>query len=388
MHQGLPSELLPVPLLGSEREEDLQVLDARGTALWIRVSEAHPDFPLGELEHHLFCWQQVRHPNVLVPLGLRQVEADDGSWSRDGFCVTYFRHLPSWCLSHLMRRASRSSSPVPLGVASALVAELLLALHAIHQACAPTGEPLGLVHRALLPHDLLVSTGGSLLVPAPALVCYWEQTGCRGPAATALYMPRYLSPEQVQGLRITPFTDLFAAACLLWELLTGRRPFDADSQMEQLYRVFRDEEQPPSVHRRELPDSVDALLRRGLAKDPAQAFPDAPTFLEHLIAALPPASPAEVADWARGLDLPPRKLKEVPGVFPEPEVPSSPPGPSPYRDLAPPPPPAPEPPAPAPPVTPFLRRPEPRWRLAGWRLGVLLFTALVLLAAMAHLRRG
>ena len=77
---------------------------------------------------------------------------------------------------------------------------------------------------------------------------------------------QYLSPEQARGETVDSRSDVYSAGCLLYELLTGRPPFVGDSPVAVAYQHVREQAQPPSDHDQELPEAIDAIVMKSLAK--------------------------------------------------------------------------------------------------------------------------
>jgi serine/threonine-protein kinase len=98
--------------------------------------------------------------------------------------------------------------------------------------------------------------------------------------------PHYATPEQLGGARGDhPGVDLYAVAVILYEMLAGRRPFEAPALSALIERVRSEEPAPLRVHRRDVPAALDALLARGLAKDPSRRPATARAWLDALGAA-------------------------------------------------------------------------------------------------------
>src|SRR4029450_6841255 len=90
--------------------------------------------------------------------------------------------------------------------------------------------------------------------------------------------PPYMSPEQCRGAEVDHRSDLFSAGIVLYELLTGERPFGGSLDSVG-YKICHEEPPPPSKHSAlKLPAEVDQLVATALAKDPAARFQDARTF--------------------------------------------------------------------------------------------------------------
>jgi hypothetical protein len=143
----------------------------------------------------------------------------------------------------------------------------------------------GIIHRDVKPGNLLrdehervrVADFGIARLASEATV---TQTGqLLGTAA-------YLSPEQVLGHPTTPASDRYALAVVAYELLTGRRPFTATHPTAQARQHIEDDVEPASEVDRSLPRAVDAVLARGMDKDPERRWPTASAFVAALESAL------------------------------------------------------------------------------------------------------
>jgi serine/threonine-protein kinase len=155
-----------------------------------------------------------------------------------------------------------------LGQISAIVTQLLDALAFAHAQ--------GVVHRDVKPANLILTPAGTLKV-ADFGIARIDATTL---TLTGMVMgtPSYMSPEQCRGLPTDPRADLFSVGVVLYELLTGVRPFDG--AMEAIaYRICHERHRPASeIATIAVPAGVDALIDRALAKDSAERFADARTF--------------------------------------------------------------------------------------------------------------
>lgn len=128
----------------------------------------------------------------------------------------------------------------------------------------------GLVHRDIKPANILLQDDGEPKVAdfGTALSTESDTTQLGGLVGS----PAYMSPEQVQEQPCTQRSDIFSLGIVLYELLTGRNPFEAETNYATLYRISHELPPPPSVLRAELPLSVDRVVMRALAKDPNKRF--------------------------------------------------------------------------------------------------------------------
>lgn len=151
----------------------------------------------------------------------------------------------------------------------------------------------GTIHRDVKPANILVTERGAMLTDfGIARLDGSELTR----AGTFLGSPSYMSPEQVRGGELTPASDLFSLAVILYLLLTDEKPFKGDDTNEILYKIVNEKHAPPSKYRAEAA-RFDAFFERALAKQATDRFADAAAFLEAFravvhAAAAAPAAPA------------------------------------------------------------------------------------------------
>jgi serine/threonine protein kinase len=140
----------------------------------------------------------------------------------------------------------------------------------------------GIVHRDLKPANIQILPDGQVKIMDFGLARLTGSDMTR----TGLVMgtPYYMSPEQVRGEHVDARCDVFALGCVFYELLTGRKAFDAESLHSVLYKVMQAEPRPAREVAPNLPIPLGQLLEKAMAKDPARRFPDAGAFaagLEH-----------------------------------------------------------------------------------------------------------
>lgn len=169
----------------------------------------------------------------------------------------------------------------------------------------------GVVHRDIKPANLLVTRDGRIKVGDFGIARIESSTLTQ--TGAMLGTPSYMSPEQFRGEAIDSRSDLFSAGVVLYQLLTGQRPFSGTTAAV-MQQVLTHSPAPPSRVNPLLPAALDAVVMRALAKTPEARFADAAAFLQALEAAAaaagpdadatvllsaPPALPASAAEPSR-----------------------------------------------------------------------------------------
>lgn len=181
-----------------------------------------------------------------------------------------------------------------------------LKLHAVLAIGTQVADALGaahaadLVHRDVKPANILLSADGRVLV-ADFGIAKAAQGSDLTEAGAMVGTAKYLAPEQVEGGPVDGRTDLYALGIVLYEALTGRPPFVADTDASTAFaRLHRDPE-PPRRLRPDIPYAVEQVVLRALARRPEDRFPDAAAFRRALVAAGADPSRAPAAAQAAAL---------------------------------------------------------------------------------------
>jgi serine/threonine protein kinase len=228
---------------------------------------------------------RIRHPNVVSTLDV----VFDG-----GELFLVMDYVEGESLSRI-RRASHEKL-IPISVVSAILTGILQGLHAAHEATSEGGQPLVLVHRDVSPQNILVGIDGTPRVAdfgvakAAGRVASTRDGQVKGKAG-------YMAPEQLRGGAIDRRVDVYASAVVLWELLTGQRLFVGDSPAETMLSALEKRVDPPGTLASQVPPELDALVMRGLARDPDARFGTALEMAAALERTVRPATAREVAGW-------------------------------------------------------------------------------------------
>ncbi|MFO0672219.1 MAG: protein kinase [Polyangiaceae bacterium] len=268
-----------------------RLLGSSGFSRLVALKRLHPIFASSP-EHYQMLLDEaritsrIRHPNV-VPI------LDVVHEGENLFLV--MEYVSGVSLNDLLQAAIDYGEPIPPSVASALLVDVLRGLHAAHEARAEDGTPLGVVHRDVSPHNVIVGVDGTarILDFGVAKALKKDHLTVSGEVKGKV---AYMAPEQLRGLPVTRQTDLFAAGIVLWESLTGRRLFDGEPGVAML-QILEDEAPPPSERRADLPKAVDTVLARALSKDARSRYGTAEEMALDLIDACPPATREDVARY-------------------------------------------------------------------------------------------
>ncbi len=221
----------------------------------------NPDILRGFLDETRIA-ARLRHPNIVRIDELGEV---DGEW------FVRMEHVEGASLFEVLKRAAEAKTLLPLEATLSLGASIARALDYAHHAVDAEGRPLGLVHRDVTPHNMLLSRSGVVKL-IDFGVARAEQSLLRTLPGMIKGKLAYMSIEQAQGKVVDGRTDIFALGVCLWESLTGRRLFRAETEVQTMQRVFACQVAPPSMYRAEIPAEVDALVLKAVARAPADRF--------------------------------------------------------------------------------------------------------------------
>jgi len=151
----------------------------------------------------------------------------------------------------------------------------------------------GVIHRDLKPSNILVDDRGR------ARILDFGIASLRGAAkltqtGSTVGTMAYAPPELAQGRQAVPASDIYSLGVVMYQMLSGRLPFEADHEAALLYAILHDEPQPLGSHRPDIPDTLQDVVATCLAKNPEQRYSECQSLIEALRKALPqPAAQAE-----------------------------------------------------------------------------------------------
>jgi serine/threonine protein kinase len=221
--------------------------------------------------HEARAVSRLTHPNI-VPVFEADIEA--------GQAYMVFEYVSGGTLTERLRQRGR----LPAREAVTLMLGILDGLHAAHQA--------GVVHRDLKPSNILIDSTGRPKVMDFGIAGRVAAGGTAARPNRIVGTPGYISPEAARGDAPSPVMDVFAAAVMLSEMLSGQRlNYDPDP-WRAVRRAMEQTLDPPADLGPDSDDALRAVLLRGLARESAQRWSDAKAFHDALAAWLHPAGEA------------------------------------------------------------------------------------------------
>jgi serine/threonine-protein kinase len=203
----------------------------------------------------------LSHPNT--------VEVYDYGRTSDGAYYYVMEHLPGLSLEELVQR----HGPVPAG----------RVVHLLRQVCHALSEAhaVGLIHRDVKPSNVIAARRGGMDDVAK-LLDFGLVRATSAPAAAGLSAegqivgtPLFMSPEQAAGREVDGRSDVYSLGAVAYHLLTGRPPFDGADALAVLIAHARDPVVPPSQVQAGVPEDLERVVLRCLAKEAAERFPNA-----------------------------------------------------------------------------------------------------------------
>ena len=236
----------------------------------------------------------LSHPNI--------VAVQDQGWNQSGVPAVFL--VMELIEGHTLREYLNERGRFEIKDAINYLTPILSALAAAHA--------LGIVHRDIKPENILISKEGRIKI-ADFGLARGELIGSTMTAESSVILGSvsYLSPEQVQRGVADSRSDVYAAGIVAYEMLTGEKPFSADSPIQIAYMHVNEEIPPLRSKRKEIPQALDQLIASATAKNPDERPRTAGDFLERLQQIHIDLDPRK-NQMDLGLDLPVEPIREKP----------------------------------------------------------------------------
>lgn len=222
------------------------------------------------------------------------------SSSEEGTAIPYI--VMEYVEGHTLRSILSRGGHLPVRDALGYSEQLLSALQYSHS--------MGIIHRDIKPANIMVlertsediakGQPGQIKVMDFGISRAIEEAGeALTKANVVMGSARYMSPEQVSGKDVDARSDLYSAACVIYEMIAGRSPFDAESNVDLAAKHLSDAPEPPSKFTPlEVPAGLDAVILKGLAKNPDERYQSAAEFAQALVSVVRPGEETVVQDAA------------------------------------------------------------------------------------------
>jgi WD40 repeat protein/serine/threonine protein kinase/DNA-binding XRE family transcriptional regulator len=222
----------------------------------------HPDF-IRRFEAEAQLVARLEHPHI-VPLY--------DYWREPGVAYLVMRWLRGGSLETRLK-----DGPLPLDAVTPMLTQIGTALHAAHQA--------GVIHRDLKPANILLDPEQNAYLADFGVAKDLSLTGHTQDGAI-VGSPAYFSPEQINAEPIKPQADIYCLGIMLYELLTGQKPFPGPTPLAYIQQHLSESLPPLAEHNPALPPALDDVLAHATAKNPAERYPDALNLVEEFRQAL------------------------------------------------------------------------------------------------------
>ena len=221
---------------------------------------------LKRFEREAKALAKLTHPNI-VPI------TDYGE--HDGKPYLVMPYLPGGTLKQKLGK------PIPWEDAVRLLIPIARALHYAHQQ--------GIIHRDIKPSNILITQSGEPMLTdfgIAKILLDTEETADLTGTGMGVGTPEYMSPEQFQGKGVDARTDVYSLGVVLYEMITGRKPYQADTPAAVLIKQVTEALPRPKSFVPDLPDAMEKMLLKALAKNKEDRFQDVAAFgdgLENLL---------------------------------------------------------------------------------------------------------
>lgn len=218
------------------------------------LSDRHSDDPhfIERFQREARAAARLNHPNIVQVYD--QVQGPSGAYIVQ-------EYVEGETLKELIRR----EAPLDARRAITIALQILAALRVAHQQ--------GVIHRDIKPQNILVQTDGKVKVADFGIASAGETEMTE--AGSIVGTAQYLAPEQARGLQVGPPADLYAVGIVLYEMLSGRVPFEGDAAVTVAMRHVQEAPEPLTDRNPLVPVPLESVVMRALSKDPATRYQSA-----------------------------------------------------------------------------------------------------------------
>ncbi|SNR28129.1 serine/threonine protein kinase [Haloechinothrix alba] len=228
----------------------------------------------------------LNHPAIVAVYDTGETDSDSGT-------LPYI--VMEYVDGRTLRDIVKTEGPLRQERAMEVMADVCAALDFSHRA--------GIVHRDVKPANVMITTSGAVKVMDFGIArAIHDGQAAMTQTAAVIGTAQYLSPEQARGESVDARSDVYAAGCVLYELLAGEPPFTGDSPVSVAYQHVREDPTPPSAINPDVSPALDAVVLKALTKGPANRYQSASEMRADLVRVLAnerPTAPAVMTDEDR-----------------------------------------------------------------------------------------
>jgi serine/threonine protein kinase/tetratricopeptide (TPR) repeat protein len=276
---------------------------------YVAVKVLHPHLVEGEdflarFEREAKAVATLRHPNIVI---VHDFDVEDNIY----YMVMEF--IDGQSLKEKLLQLNASQTYMPLATIEQIMKCITEALDYAHDR--------GMLHRDVKPSNVILDTKGEAFLTDFGIARILSNTQFTATGAL-IGTPAYMSPEQGQGLGVSPASDVYSLGVMLYEFLTGHVPFDADTPLAIIFKHISDPLPSIRTTRPELPEGLERVVYKALAKDPDDRFQRPGEMMVVLADVLKelsqpeaPATPTTIAEPVPGEDIQPQpESEEIPAT--------------------------------------------------------------------------
>jgi serine/threonine-protein kinase len=230
---------------------------------------------------------RIVHPNVVTTLDVVRDERE---------LLLVMEYVRGVALKELLELCREERTPVPVDVALSILGGILEGLHAAHGVRGDDGWLLGVVHRDVSPHNVLLGRDG-----VPKLVDFGIAKAVSHLAVTGTHEVRgklgYMAPERVAERTGDLRVDVYSCGVLLWEMLAGRRRYLSATVGDLVEEILGTDPPPLRDERADVPAALDRVIQRATARHPDDRYPTAEAMLSELETTTTFATKRRAAAW-------------------------------------------------------------------------------------------
>jgi serine/threonine protein kinase len=235
----------------------------------------------------------LSHPNIVQIFDLGKI---------DKSYYIAMEYVPGKDLRSIQRRAQERSLKIPLDISAHMIGKVCLALEYAHRKKDEGGRPMKIVHRDVSPQNVLIAYEGEVkltdfgIAKAATKAPTTDSGALRGKLL-------YMSPEQAWGRPIDRRSDLFSLGIILYELVSEQKPFLSNSEVSILELVRECKIAPPRSLNPKIPERLEAVVMKALAREPDDRYQDAGEMYRDLERAVPERKAPTGNELARFMEI-------------------------------------------------------------------------------------